>query len=393
MLIMERKECMVSDTKIMVQALFTFSCIIFNETHIANDHTSYFVLLPTGAISWGIANIFFGPAIDKWGFKTIYATTSLSFIGCYLTFYLYAKSNNLPSDACRSNAGNAYNGITRAGYTIIKDIDGSTTAAVEMAFANCASAGDSNNCAGENYSVEMAVDEINTKDDDYNHDNSTEHSTNQETAQQRITFPHLLRILFQQKSPLLNISYTIALFTLYIGMSVVESLIFIYFEFLGGSNTMCGLTVAVTVLFELPIFHYAPNILAAIGPFWMFQWGCAAYVIRVVGYSLIPKSHPYWVLLLEPLHGVTIGFVKTGSVAFANEWVPKGYEASGQGFLALIMGLGQFVGLCTGMVLEGRLLYRVLAVVVSIGSLTLAGGYFLTAITKNATKMRTRTTI
>jgi hypothetical protein len=96
-------------------------------------------------------------------------------------------------------------------------------------------------------------------------------------------------------------------------MSVVENLIFLYFEFLGGSNTLCGLTVAVTVLFELPIFHYASEVLRWMElPVWMFQWGCVAYVVRVIGYSIVPESRAMWVLVLEPLHGVTIGFVLTG---------------------------------------------------------------------------------
>jgi hypothetical protein len=85
------------------------------------------------------------------------------------------------------------------------------------------------------------------------------------------------------------------------------------------------------------------------------------------------------VLILEPLHGVTIGFVLTGSVAFVDSLMPKGYESSGQGFLSSVMGLGQFVGLCIGGILEGRVLYRVLAGIVSFGSFVLAFGHRLSA--------------
>ncbi|MFM7633232.1 MAG: MFS transporter, partial [Betaproteobacteria bacterium] len=85
----------------------------------------------------------------------------------------------------------------------------------------------------------------------------------------------------------------------------------------------------------------------------------------------IPLSQPYLVLFLEPLHGVTIAFAMTSSVAFADECVPRGYESSGQGFMSMIIGLGQFTGLCIGGVLGGRNLYRVLAAVVTLGSLPL----------------------
>ena len=45
-----------------------------------------------GAISWGISHTLFGPVIDRFGYKTIYATTLLSFFGCILTFRVYANS-------------------------------------------------------------------------------------------------------------------------------------------------------------------------------------------------------------------------------------------------------------------------------------------------------------
>ena len=48
-----------------------------------------------GAVSWGIANVFFGPAIDKFGFTIIYVTTTISFMCCITTFYFYAKSNQM----------------------------------------------------------------------------------------------------------------------------------------------------------------------------------------------------------------------------------------------------------------------------------------------------------
>ena len=106
--------------------------------------------------------------------------------------------------------------------------------------------------------------------------------------QERLTFIDLLRPLFQ-KSPILNISFIFSLFALFIGMSVVESLIFLYFEFLGGTNAMFGVTVVVTVMFELPLFHYAPNVLKLLGTQKMFSLGCLAYIVRVVGYCSFHK--------------------------------------------------------------------------------------------------------
>ncbi|KAL7478411.1 hypothetical protein ACHAW6_004179 [Cyclotella cf. meneghiniana] len=312
-----------------------------------------------GAVSWGVANAFFGVAIDAWGFFIVYFTSVLSFVVCSVGFYLYAKAEEArPLSEEQKNEG---------------EIDG--TQAQNKTKSSDESLGLVHNDDNEHLDEEKKF-----SDEDYtmhtNRNIQLNNNPNDESIPKQFTFSFLLKTISNQQTPLLNISYIIALFTLYIGMSVVENLIFLYFEFLGGSNTLCGLTVAVTVLFELPIFHYAPNILKWMkSPVWMFQLGCLAYVVRVIGYSIVPESHARWVLVLEPLHGVTIGFVLTGSVAFVDSLMPKGYESSGQGFLSTIMGLGQFFGLCIGGLLEGRVLYRVLAGIVSLGGVILAIGH------------------
>jgi hypothetical protein len=308
--------------------------------HDARDSSEYGKERLYGAVSWGIANVFFGPAIDKWGFGIIYTTTTLSFITCIISFYVYAKSNQMP-----------YASIDENDLESIRDSESHNSLRTTRA---------------RKYKTK------------------TSDTYESEDSHQQQQMEHKLKVLstLTKKNGLLNLSYVVAMFTLYIGMSVVENLIFLYFEYLGGSYSMMGLTVAVTVMFELPLFHFAPDVLRRLqSPVWMFQAGCAAYVIRVLVYSLIPQDHPYWTLAVEPFHGVTVGFVLTASVAFAAEWVPKGYEASGQGFLSMIRGLGQFVGLCIGGFLDGRILYRVLAVVVSVGSVMLAIGEHITTNT------------
>ena len=275
-----------------------------------------------GAVSWGIANMLFGPAIDKWGFGILYIATVMSFILCVITFCVYAKSNQV-----------------RYSSVDVSDSETMPNSESQMTLHS-------------NTSYDTFDDEVGQ----------------QEEMQQKLDVWSMLT----KKNGLLNLSFVVAMFALYIGMSVVENLIFLYFEYLGGSYSMCGITVGVTVMFELPLFHYAPEVLRRLkSPVWMLQAGCFAYVVRVLVYSIIPQDHPYWTLIVEPLHGVTIGFVLVASVAFAAEWVPKGYEASGQGFLSMIRGLGQFVGLCIGGFLEGRILYRVLAIFVSVGSIIL----------------------
>ena len=134
---------------------------------------------------------------------------------------------------------------------------------------------------------------------------------------------------------------------------------------------MCGVTVVVTVIFEIPIFHYAPKLLAYFGAEALQEIACLAYIIRVVAYTCIPKGHMILVLLVEPLHGVTYACSKTSSVEFAARLSPTGYESSGQGVISMIFGIGSVLGLSLGGWIEEALgpiiLYRSYAAIVAIG--------------------------
>lgn len=162
-----------------------------------------------------------------------------------------------------------------------------------------------------------------------------------------------------------------AVFTLSIGAAVVESLIFLYFEVLGSTYTLCSLTVLLTVVFEIPIFRIAPQLLQRFGTTNLLLLACFCYMTRVVGYSLVPKGAPVWVLLFEPLHGVTYACLSLSSTQFVAELVPAGYEASGQGILSAFKGGGSIIGLLVGGIGEDiigpRRMYRVLAAIVSVG--------------------------
>jgi hypothetical protein len=167
-------------------------------------------------------------------------------------------------------------------------------------------------------------------------------------------------------------AFIFSYFCLSSGFAVVENLVFLYFESLGGSNTLNGITVALTVMFEIPIFHLAPTLLKKYGPFVLLQIANAAYVIRVVGYTLIPQGKVYFVLLLEPLHGVIYGCSQTGAVDFVSQLMPLGYEASGQGLLFLFRGLGGITGLSLSGFIEkqmgARVMYRTFAAIVTGGA-------------------------
>lgn len=98
-----------------------------------------------------------------------------------------------------------------------------------------------------------------------------------------------------------GMGFLLSCITLFIGFSVTENLIFLFFESLGASWTMCGFSVLVTVVLEFPIFHYSQYLLNEFGVASLQLIACTCYVVRVVGYGFVPKQHPYWILLLEQL--------------------------------------------------------------------------------------------
>ena len=274
-----------------------------------------------GAITWALAHIIMGPALDLWGFKAIYSFAFISWILCLLVFQLYA-------------------------YGVDELINA--------------------NSLGETIPLKSGqiknheCEQTNEKDERI-HEQDIDSSKN-----------NMITIITAMFGTIYGIGFIFSKFTLNMGTSVVEQLIFLFFNYLGSSNTMCGLTVAVTVMFEIPIFEYAPEMLKRFGLGILLQISSLAYIVRVVGYSLIPKQYPALVLLLEPLHGVTYACSKASGVEFAARYSPKGYEASGQGILTIFSGAGNCLGVLLGGILEdkfgSRIMYRCFATIVTIGA-------------------------
>jgi len=116
----------------------------------------------------------------------------------------------------------------------------------------------------------------------------------------------------------------------------------------------------------------APKLLERYGPGRLLLAAGIAYVIRVVGYTLVPDGKMFYIILgLESLHGISYAGSKTGSVEFINRMIPEGQEAAGQGILIFVTYLGVVAGLTlAGWMQEhagARIMFRVMAAIVSIG--------------------------
>lgn len=215
-----------------------------------------------GAIWWAVANIIIGICIDKWGFNVMYAATLVTCLLSILAIFGYAREQR--------NLFVAQDHDKREQDSLIvrdEELENYHAVSISETVERKASV---RGCAL---------------------DGSSEGANS-------LSIVELFVLIF---GSVYGFGLIVSCVTLTMGTSVVESLIFLFFERLGASWTVCGLSVLVTVMFEVPIFHFAPDLLRLLGVSCLQHIACLAYITRVVGYTFIPSNHSYWILFLEPL--------------------------------------------------------------------------------------------
>lgn len=168
-----------------------------------------------------------------------------------------------------------------------------------------------------------------------------------------------------------TIFFFFLVFIIFAGMSLVEGFLFIFLQDeLHASNLVCGISVVITVVFEIPLFAKSPQLLEHIGAPLLVIIGAIAFVIRGFAYGLMPNA--WLVLLFEPLHGVTFAAMATAAVAYISERVPKELEATSQALLSSLESLATVLGMAIGgFVLQhfgSRVLYSGAALLVLIAT-------------------------
>jgi MFS family permease len=110
-----------------------------------------------------------------------------------------------------------------------------------------------------------------------------------------------------------------------------------------------GLSIVCAVASEIPLFFFSKQVLAVLGDDLSILISQACFVVRVVSYTLIPRSIPWLVLPIELLHGPFFTLFWTASVATVSRCAPAGIEATAQGALsAVYTGLGYGTGSVVG---------------------------------------------
>jgi Na+/melibiose symporter-like transporter len=244
-----------------------------------------------GAISWAATNLLMGPCLDHTqDFAILYPMSVVAMVGVLVCLHLYADGTTVTTYNASSIGLPIHPGMKRRTSDLITDNDDedhqmqndSNTKITKLIHDKCDSHETQNCSLGGN---------TDTIDD----------RTQQQ--QQRGNRLEFLSVFMVFGSSLYSIGFLIALVTLASGQAVVNDLVFLLFEYLGSTYSLMSLTVVLTVAFEIPLFQIAPALLDKFGSSGLMIMACLCYMVRVVGYTLIPAGKTAWVLLLEPMHG------------------------------------------------------------------------------------------
>ena len=134
------------------------------------------------------------------------------------------------------------------------------------------------------------------------------------------------------------VAFLVELGLLGVGFTLVEKFIFVYaIDELGASPSLCGYSVAITVLFEIPIFHFGEWLLRWLGHDAMLWLSVLSYALRVFGYTRLRASTVWYLLALEPFHGITYGLAWTAAVDKMKCEVPPEWQTTSQLLLSTCM--------------------------------------------------------
>lgn len=152
--------------------------------------------------------------------------------------------------------------------------------------------------------------------------------------------------------------------------SSVEIFLIVYLlqDFPTASNTLVGATFAMMTVAEIPVFHFSDRFLR-FGFVAVFAACHLVFALRCCLYSLLPTAHPWIVLVVEPLHGLTAAAFFATAVHFGRLQAREGSAARFQALISgtyfqLSFGVGSLTWAPVMQNIGYRLSYRVVAVCV-----------------------------
>lgn len=146
------------------------------------------------------------------------------------------------------------------------------------------------------------------------------------------------------------VAFLVQLMLLGCGFTVVEKFLFVFaLNELGADSALCGYSVAATVVFEIPIFQFGALLVDKLGHDAMMWLATASYVARVFGYTRLQPHTVWYLLALEPFHGITYGLAWTAAVDKMKRECPEEWQTTGQLLLNTCMwSVGRTTGALFG---------------------------------------------
>ncbi|CAB9507553.1 Major facilitator superfamily domain-containing protein 6 [Seminavis robusta] len=140
------------------------------------------------------------------------------------------------------------------------------------------------------------------------------------------------------------------------GIIIVDSFLFVYLQNdLLASTSLCGWTVGVTVLLELPIFHFSQQLLSWLGHDVLLIVSMISYSSRIIGYTMLTPETVNWVIAWEVLHGITFACMWIATVDYADSIAPKGWSTTVQ---SIVNGVTYHIGGGVGPIVAGQVMNR-----------------------------------
>lgn len=145
---------------------------------------------------------------------------------------------------------------------------------------------------------------------------------------------------------------------------LIGTFLFMFLKTLNAPEILLGITVTMTVVVEIPLFQMSKKLHEKFTDRQLLSAAMLTWCVRVVGYSLL--TNPWYVLILEPLHGFTFGLMWLAGVHFTRAQFPLHLAATAFGFLhASVWGAGPVLGNIGGGVMYNylgpRLMFQVAA--------------------------------
>ncbi len=143
------------------------------------------------------------------------------------------------------------------------------------------------------------------------------------------------------------VAFLVGSFLMGISFMFITNYFYIFLNDLGAPSSLTGLSVAASVILELPFFIFSSALIRKISARGLIIFSFFVLILRLIFSSML--VNPYWGVAVNMLHGPFYSTYWTGAVNYAREIAPRGLGASAQAlFAASFFGLGGIVGALLG---------------------------------------------